>query len=84
MQPDDTWHLDKRVPIALIGALILQTFAFGWWASAITSRVELLERQVVGMTPQAGQIIRLEENMRLIRESLSEIKILLRPNRQNP
>lgn len=40
--PDDTpplqsWHLDKRVPIALIGSLAFQTALGVWWASEITA-----------------------------------------------
>ena len=37
------WHLDKRVPIALILALGLQTFGIVWWAATINSRVDVLE-----------------------------------------
>jgi hypothetical protein len=29
----EPWHLDKRVPLALIGALLMQTAGMGWWAS---------------------------------------------------
>lgn len=37
-------HLDKKVPIALIGSLVLQSMALVWWASKMDSRVEQLER----------------------------------------
>ena len=37
------WHLDKRVPIALIFAIVMQTGAAFWWASSISSRVEQIE-----------------------------------------
>lgn len=35
----DPWHLDKRVPIALILALCIQTVGAVWWAATITSTV---------------------------------------------
>ena len=38
------WHLDKRVPVALILALVVQTFGLGWWAASISWRVTSLER----------------------------------------
>lgn len=40
---DSEWHLDKKVPITLIGAILLQTFGFGWWASELSTRVSTLE-----------------------------------------
>lgn len=41
--PDEPWHLDKRVPVALIVTLLGQ-FAFGvWWASQADSRMTASE-----------------------------------------
>jgi hypothetical protein len=37
--PSEHWHLDRRVPVAIIGALIIQTSAIIWWASSINERV---------------------------------------------
>lgn len=33
------WHLDKRIPIALITATVVQTGALIWWAATLTSQV---------------------------------------------
>lgn len=43
---DDTraWHLDKKVPIALVLAIVGQTFGLGWYASSISFRVSALEQ----------------------------------------
>lgn len=41
---EGAWHLDRKVPVAIIGALLMQTMALGWWASKLDSRVESLER----------------------------------------
>jgi hypothetical protein len=40
------WHLDKRVPIAFIAAIFIQTFTFGWIASSFNARVEGIERYI--------------------------------------
>jgi hypothetical protein len=45
--PDNTWHLDRRVPIALIGAVVLQTLGVAWWAAGVTFRLDDHERRVV-------------------------------------
>lgn len=39
----EPWHFDKKVPLALIGTLIVQTFAMVWWASGIHHRVATVE-----------------------------------------
>lgn len=39
-----SWHLDKRIPIALIIALLTQTAAAIWWASSIEARMLNVER----------------------------------------
>jgi hypothetical protein len=40
------WHLDKRVPIALIATLAIQTAGMVWWAASITGRVDGLSQTV--------------------------------------
>lgn len=39
----EPWHLDKRIPLAMIGAILIQTGAAFWWASSINERVVALE-----------------------------------------
>ena len=34
------WHFDRRIPIALIVTLILQTGAAIWWASSVNSYID--------------------------------------------
>ena len=45
-QPEH-WHLDKRVPIALIVAIAVQSTAAVWWAATQTARVDAVERTVL-------------------------------------
>lgn len=79
------WHVDKRIPAALIITILLQSALAVWWASAIDNRV----------TSQAAEIIRhetritaveavqgtqavntavLSQQLVAVRESLAEIK----------
>ncbi len=41
----DQWHLDKRVPIALIFAILAQTIAGVWWAATLQGTVDDLSRR---------------------------------------
>jgi hypothetical protein len=36
----EPWHLDKRVNLALVGALLVQTSGIVWWASAMHSTLQ--------------------------------------------
>ena len=46
----EQWHLDKRVPIARIVTIIVQTVGGGgaivWWAAGMSQRVGQIERQM--------------------------------------
>lgn len=41
------WTVDKRVPLALILTLAMQTAGAIWWASSVSGRVDQLEQAVV-------------------------------------
>lgn len=40
------WHLDKRVPISLIVAIVLQTISIVWWAAKSESKLDDHERRL--------------------------------------
>lgn len=48
MNEREHWHLDKRVPIALIVTLALQGSAGVWWASDANQRLSQIERRLEG------------------------------------
>jgi len=43
----EPWHLDKKVPIALIATIFAQTIAMVWWASGVDHRVAAVEATLV-------------------------------------
>ena len=56
---EQPWHLDKRIPIALILAIILQVAGAVYWASkmesrieANTSRIEVVDRDMSRLSRQ--------------------------------
>lgn len=75
------WHLDKKVPIAMIMAILLQTGTFFWFASRLDHRVEVLERSesraIVTAPAQADRITRLEVRVENVQEIVTEIKRLI-------
>lgn len=67
----EAWHLDKRVPIALIGTLLIQTCAAIWWASALNSQVNSIDGRVRDLeAAEAGRPQRRDA----IQQQLSDIK----------
>ena len=73
----EQWHLDKRVPLALIFTIAMQTAGLLIWGANLSTRVVQLETQIASAAPQAERIIRLETKMDSIFGSLAEIKALI-------
>lgn len=42
---EEQWHLDKRVPLALILTILIQSAAAIWWAAGISERMNGFQRQ---------------------------------------
>lgn len=77
MTSDTRWHLDKRVPIALIVTILVQTGGALWWAASVSERVNTLERAQMERAPQADRLTRVEVKIEAIQEGISEIKRLI-------
>lgn len=41
---DTAWHLDKKVPIALMFTIFIQSATAVWWASSIESRMQAVSQ----------------------------------------
>lgn len=76
---DRQWHLDKKVPLALIVTIILQTAGMVWWAASLNSDVRYLtdrvqraettlERESVTNRGISDRLIRVEEGIKAILE----------------
>lgn len=74
----EQWHLDKKVPIALIFAILIQTAGAFWWAATITSRVDNLESKVDITADLKERVIRLEEQTKITNSLLKDIRDELR------
>ncbi len=64
----DHWHLDKKVPIALIATLAVQAAMGLWFAAKLESRVQALE------TAQSEQRQRDDRQDQAMRETASLIR----------
>lgn len=78
MEPNDSqWHLDKKVPLAMIMAFVIQSVTFIWigatWKQSIDSRIDILERSDEERKPQEARLIRLEERLINMADLLNKI-----------
>ncbi len=73
MEPQNhtnSWHLDKKVPLALILTMALQTVCVIWWAASLSTRVDHQERQIAGLVMSEQQT---KQEARRIGEWLSRV-----------
>jgi Tfp pilus assembly protein PilO len=75
---ENSWHLDKRVPVSLIMAIVMQTAGFVWWGATTSEKVSVLKERLDAIAPQADRLTRVEVNLESIKDSLTEIKQVLR------
>lgn len=81
----DSWHLDKRVPIGFILALLVQSAGIVWWGAGLDGQVNDHDRRIVGlervdddrideMNAIEGRLSRLEANSAAQLETLRRIE----------
>jgi hypothetical protein len=84
MTDETAWHLDKKIPISLIGAIAVQTFGFGFWAATLNARVGYLEQNAPSNIAEFAKLESARENTNLALNTLqSDVKALLELARRN-
>jgi uncharacterized coiled-coil protein SlyX len=73
-EANESWHLDKRVPISLILVLLGQTVAIVWWASAVENRVAVLETTYL---TQQSEISNTEDHLQDLNNTLTRVDTTL-------
>lgn len=77
LQQDTAWHLDKKVPLALIFSLAAQTAAVLLWIGLTTARINQLEEASRANAPNIERIVRLETKVDNVFEMAREIKAMV-------
>lgn len=73
-QPPSThWVLDKRIPLAVVVTIILQTAGMVWWAANLSNRVSNLEQTSTNERDRGDRLIRLETQQEAVKETLGTI-----------
>lgn len=78
--PED-WTLDKKIPIAIIFALLVQGGGLAWWAATLEGRLSVAERSIVKL--DGSQIEQRADRDRMIRLEERIISMVEEQRRMN-
>lgn len=77
MESDRHWHVEKKIPLALILAILVQSAGFVWFGATLNARVNTLELNAAAAAPQADRLTRVEVQIEVVKEGITEIKRLI-------
>lgn len=75
------WHLDKRIPIALIVTLGIQTGLGIWWAADLSARLTQVERVQAAASPHSERLTRVETRLEAVQQGIERIERLIQQPR---
>ena len=68
------WRVDRKVPIGIVIAMILQTLTAIWWAAKLDTRVVMQEEWFQKNQQLAEKVFRLEERIISLHEEINELE----------
>ena len=75
---EDQWHLDKKVPLSLIFAMLVQAAMVIWAIADIKKDVEVLKAAMVQQLDRDSRQDRATADaVALVREDIKEVKVML-------
>ena len=80
-EPDQKWHLDKRVPVSIIAMLLMQGVAGLWVIADLRKDVDILKVQMTEQTQRSqrqdeafsGALTLVRQDMRSISDKLDRL-----------
>jgi len=71
----DHWDLDKRIPIAIVAAIVVQTASIMFWVGSIDTRVAMLEGSQAANQDVRERVIRMEEQLKHIAFGVDQLTL---------
>ena len=68
------WHLDKRVNISIIFAIVLQTFAGSYWVGGLASQVAAHDTWIQANNRSDARLSVLEAQLNQMQDTLGRIE----------
>jgi hypothetical protein len=83
VEQKEHWAIERRIPIALLTALAIQTGVWIWQSAVVWARLEQLEKKVEAMAPQGERLVRVETKTDLLIAQIVKVKDILRQRLRN-
>ncbi len=71
--PKTGWHLDRRIPIALVFVIAMQTAAGIWWAATQSARMDSIEVWIADNKTVTERLAVLQANQINIQRTVDRI-----------
>lgn len=68
------WHLDKRIPVAILLGLGVQFGGLVWWGAQLSARVDMLERSDRITADDHERIVRIEATLNAVDDRLARME----------
>jgi hypothetical protein len=72
------WTVDRKVPLAMIFAIVMQTMGAVWWAASVNSRLQYLEENDKITNIAVQELSEIKVHMEYQRKALEAIEEHLR------
>jgi len=69
----ESWHVGKEIPLAMLFAIFLQTAGAIWWAATMSAKLDDLSYQVASLTADKYSQKDAERDKELISEKIRNI-----------
>ncbi len=68
------WEIERKIPVAVILTLLLNTFATVWWAASTSARLTVVETAITASARMPESMARLEEKLSAVRDEVGQVK----------
>lgn len=75
----DSWQIDKKIPVALIITLLIQTAGFAFWMGQLSVRIDQLEAQNLRYSTNSDRLTRLEVRIENLTEAVRDLSVRVNP-----
>ena len=75
----EEWQIDKKVPVALIFTLLIQTAGFAFWMGQLSIRIDQLESQNLRYSTNSDRLTRLEVRIDSLTEAVRGLSSRVNP-----
>jgi hypothetical protein len=66
------WHVGKEIPLAMLFAIVLQSFGAIWWAATLSAKLDDLSYQVAALSAEKYTKTDAEKDQRYLMQKISD------------